>query len=185
MDERFHANAATISLLHDQIRDLNVNYERLAQEYRRLQDAQYYMGKLQETIAAHSPLLLEWDNFRELAGLAPMEARLCDDHFIDETRYTKAIWSVDDRETNRLVRAQESLIANLKERAAACQSGIERLTDRIANSTSAYYYLNMQRRIQSDPLVMDAWKIFLMLITLTVDGPIQGITCDDHPRRYC
>ena len=191
MRDQFQANATVISLLHDHIANLSANYERLVRQYRGLQDAQYFMGKLVETIVAHPALLLEWDNFRERAGLEPhsMEvpraARFHYDNFIvDEAHHAPPICVVDKTAPDRLVRAQGTVIADLKERAATYQSGIERLTDRIAASTSAHYYMDMQRCIQADPLVLDAWKTFLMLITLTVDGPIQGITCDDHSRRH-
>ena len=192
MNAQFQANATIISLLHDHNRNAYANYEKLVQQYRALWDAQYYLETLVETIEAYPILMLEWDNFRELAGLSPYpsEARSPRpryDRFLDESpvcQHTLPVL-VGDRATDRHLLTQETLIANLKEKAATYQSGIERVTDRIAAATAARYYLHMQHRIQDDPQILDAWKTFLMLITLTVDGPIQGITCDDHSRRHC
>ena len=177
MDEEYQANATIISLLTSGFDELDQQYANLLIEHRKLQDARRHLTTLLDTIDAYSSLQLEWENFLERSGLPPCPENDPDESMPREPRCSISIPSDCDDP----LRMQAHIITELKKQSSLFKQAIDRLRARLPKGRGIYY-MNMQRRILTDPTAMDAWKTFLMIVKMTVDDPIRGITYD-HPSR--
>jgi len=79
---------------------------------------------------------------------------------------------------SRVSKHQENIISTLETR-------IDQMNDAIAEKKAliakkrpkAEFYKNMVETILSDPDLYEEWGAFIILVKLTVDSPVKGITC--------
>jgi hypothetical protein len=80
----------------------------------------------------------------------------------------------------RMIDTQAKHITRLNNELMIAGRNNAALERRIENLTSAHdYYMAIQKAVLADEACMEAWQAFLVMLALTQNKPIPGLTCEE------